>query len=71
MNIDANIIDQIPAYSIEVGDQILIDGDPIEVTALDSTDDVDEVIVRGYSHDTGDVETYSLFADDIYDVWSI
>ena len=71
MNIDANIIDTIPAYSIEVGDQIIVDGDYIEVRTVVETDDVDEIVVTGYSHDSGDTETYSLFADDEYDVWSI
>lgn len=71
MNIDVDIIDTISADSIEVGDQILIDGDPVEVKSVEATDDIDEVIVRGYSHETGDTETYSLFADDMYDVWSL
>jgi len=66
-----NIIDTISADTIEVGDQIIIDGDPIEVTYVGETDDLDEIIVKGFSHETGDRETYSLFADDYYDVWSL
>ena len=71
MNIDVNIIDTVPAFSIEPGDQILVDGDPIEVKRIEETDDVDEVVVIGYSHDTGDTERYSLYADDTYDVWAV
>jgi hypothetical protein len=71
MNIDVDIIDTVPAFSIEVGDQILVDGDPIEVRSISETDDLDEIVIRGYSHDSGDTETYSLFADDTYDVWAV
>lgn len=66
-----NIIDNISADTIEVGDQILVEGDPIEVTHVEESDDLDEVVVKGFSHESGDRETYSLFADDYYDVWSI
>lgn len=68
---DINIIDNISADTIEVGDQIIIEGDLIEVTGVSETDDIDEVVIRGFSHVTGDSEVYSLFADDYYDVWSI
>lgn len=66
-----NIIDTIAADTIEVGDQILIDGDPIEVKFVLESDDIDEVIVGGYSHETGDTETYSLYADDCFDFWAV
>lgn len=66
-----NIIDNISADTIEVGDQILIEGDPIEVKSINETDDIDEIVISGYSHDTGDTETYSLFADDYFDVWGV
>lgn len=66
-----NIIDNISADTIEVGDQILIDGDPIEVKSVSEGEDIDEVIVKGYSHETGDTETYSLYADDYFDVWAV
>jgi hypothetical protein len=66
-----NIIDNISADTIMVGDQILIDGDPIEVKSLGTSGDYDEVIVRGYSHETGDTAEYSLYADDFFDVWAV
>lgn len=66
-----NIIDNISADTIEVGDQILIDGDPIEVKSVSEGEDFDEIIVKGYSHESGDTETYSLYADDYFDVWAV
>ncbi len=66
-----NVIDNISPDTIEVVDQIYIDGDPIEVKAVRETDDIDEIVIVGYSHDTGDTETYSLFADDYFDVWAV
>lgn len=66
-----DIYDTISADQIEVGDQIIVDGDPIEVMSVRETDDVDEVVVIGYSHESGDTETYSLFADDEFDLWAV
>lgn len=66
-----NIIDNISADSILVGDQIIIEGDPIEVTDVQPSDDIDEVIIMGYSHESGDTERYHLYADDYYDLWSV
>lgn len=66
-----NIIDNISADTIEVGDQIIIEGDPIEVRDIWPSMDIDEIIVRGYSHISGDSEVYSLYADDYYDVWAV
>ena len=66
-----NIIDSISADTIESGDQIIVEGDPIEVKSVHDSDDIDEVIVIGYSHVSGDTERYSLYADDYYDVWAV
>jgi len=67
-----NIIDNISADTIEVGDQILVEGDPIEVTKVDTNrPDPDEVLVIGYSHESGDRVEYPLYADDYFDVWAI
>lgn len=66
-----NIIDNVSADTIEVGDQILVEGDPIEVKEVRETDDIDEIVIVGYSHESGDTETYSLYADDYFDVWAV
>lgn len=72
MNIDDTIIlDTISADSIEIGDQVIIEGDYIEVTYVGETDDIDEIVVKGFSHETGGKETYSLYADDYYQTWAV
>lgn len=65
------VIDSVPAFSIEAGDQVVIEDDYIEVTQVLETEDLDEIVVKGYSHVSGDTETYSLLADDVYDVWAL
>jgi hypothetical protein len=66
-----NIIDNISADTIEVGDQIIIEEDLVEVKGVGPSNDIDEIVVNGYSHVTGDSEVYSLYADDYYDVWAV
>lgn len=66
-----DILFNTPADSLEVGDQIIIDDDMIEIREIQATDDLDEVLVKGYSYITGDSEQYSLFADDHFDVWAV
>ena len=68
---DIETVDTVPAYSLEVGDQIVADGDYIEITSIEETDDVDEVLVKGYSHTDGDRVSLSLFADDLYPIWTV
>lgn len=65
------IVDTISADTIEVGDQVIIENDPVEVTDVRSTADVDEIVVVGFSHQSGDNVEYSLFADDYFDLWGI
>lgn len=72
MNIDdIIIIDTVSADTIEVGDQVIIEGDHIEVTRVSETEDIDEVVISGFSHISGDSETYALYADDTYEIWSL
>jgi len=70
---DIIIIDTIDADQIEVGDQILIDGDPIEVDDFHdgTTEDDSEVVVHGFSHESGDRVTVSLPYNYRVDVWSL
>lgn len=63
--------DTVSADTLEVGDQVIIDGDYVEVRDIRDTDDIDEVVVVGYSHESGDTETYSLYADDMYGLWAL
>lgn len=66
------VIDSIAAWQIDDGDQIIVDGDPIEVAvAIHGTHDPYEVLVSGYSHESGDFVEYSLYADDSFDLWTV
>lgn len=69
---DVKVVDTVFADAIEPGDQIVVEGDHIEVKVVDTDrEDPDEVLVKGYSHDSGDAVEYPLYADDTFDVWSI
>lgn len=68
---DTTVIDNISADTIEVGDRVIIEDDRIEVNSVAETDDIDEIVVSGYSHNTGDIVEYSLYADDYFDVWGL
>lgn len=73
MNETYEVIDTIAADTIEVGDQVIIDNDLIEVTEV--TDDpecpLEGVRVVGYSNETGDKVTYDLYFGDYFEVWSV
>jgi hypothetical protein len=72
MNTDAIIHDTIQADQIEDGDQILVDGDHLENVRVDSDpEDIDAVVVTGYSFDSGDAVTYTLPYDYDVQVWSL
>lgn len=67
-----NIYDTIEADSIEVGDQIIVDGDAIEVTFVgESESDDSEIIVKGFSYESGDAVDYSLPYDYTVDLWAV
>ena len=69
---DISVYDSIQADQIEVGDQIIVDGDPIEVTYVSESEiDDTEIIVRGFSHESGDAANYSLPFDYDVDLWTI
>lgn len=63
--------DHVTADTLEVGDQVIIEGEGVTITEIRGTDDIDEVLVIGVSFDTGDTESYPLYADDTYGLWSI
>lgn len=68
-----NVYDTITADQIEVGDQILVDGDPVEVNDVgeDPEAPLEGIRVVGYSHESGDTVTYDLWFGDHVDLWSV
>lgn len=64
-----DIYDTITADSIEVGDQVLIENDPIEVSRV--IDSGDAIMVKGYSHLTGDEANYILTPDATVGLWAV
>lgn len=59
--------DSVSGDSLVVGDLVVIDNEQVEVQEI--TDDIDSLTVRGYSFDTGDIETYDVDFDKQYDLW--
>lgn len=73
MNETYEIIDNISADTIEPGDQIIVDGDLVEVTEVmdDPEAPLEGIRIVGYSNESGDRVTYDLYFADHFDVWSI
>lgn len=57
-----------PAHTLEVGDQIIIDGEECIITQL--TDCIDDIVIRVENLGTGPDE-FVLPADNEYWIWSI
>lgn len=73
MTDNVNIIDTMPAYALQQGDQVVIDGDLVVIRSVDDDrPDPDEIFVtfENLSDSAGDTSA-ELFADDRYDVWAI
>jgi len=68
--INVNVYDIVTADTIEVGDQILVNNiDPIEVeTVIDSGE---AIMVKGYSHLSGDKAEYIFTADAEIGLWGV
>lgn len=62
------VYDVIQAHQIEEGDQILYSNDPVEVS--EKMDETDTIMVRGYSHLTGETVTYFLRPDVEVELWT-
>jgi hypothetical protein len=64
-----NVYDYVTADTLESGDQILFQNDPMEVS--DIVDSGDSIMVKGYSHLTGDSVTYILTPDAEVGLWTV
>jgi len=61
---------EVDGDQIEIGDQVIIYGEPVEVTAIN--DEMgDKIIISGYSHATGDREIYTIGHNDRFEVWGV
>jgi hypothetical protein len=65
-----NIIDTIQAQYIEDDDQIIVDGDPLEAVELVFAP-ADDVVITGYSNNTGDRVCYVLTPTQLVQVWAV
>jgi hypothetical protein len=64
-----NIYDFVPAHTVEEGDQIAYTNDLIEVNSV--IDSVDSIMVKGFSHVTGDSVTYIISPDTEVGLWTV
>jgi hypothetical protein len=64
---------EVAAHEVEVGDQIIVDLEPIEVTSVEDDPDapLEGIRIRGYSHETGDLVTHDVYFDTMLSVWGI
>lgn len=63
---------EVDADQVEVGDQIIVDGDPIEVTSIDDDgSDYFYILFRGFSHESGDSVQYRLHFKHSVEIWGI
>lgn len=67
---DFEIYDTVEAGTLEDGDQILWQDDILDSLIVENIDR-DYVIVRGYSHVTGDHERYEIPVECAVDLWSV
>lgn len=63
------VYDVITASQIENGDQIIINGDPIEITK-EPIEEGEAVLISGYSHISGDTVIYTLPYDREVELWT-
>lgn len=72
LNSDIIVNDTIDADQIEDGDQIIIDGEPLEnVTVSEDPNDDEAVIVTGFSWEDGGKVVHVLPYNYRVDVWNV
>ena len=66
------IYDSIQAASIEANDQVLIEGDPVEVwSAVPAENDPTIIVVEGLSNNSGDKVQYVLSDVAMVELWGV
>lgn len=72
MDDDILVLDtKVQAWQLDIGDGIVLDGEFVEIQDLLDSGDDDEVCVLGYSHSTGEQDTYPLVWDDSFNLWTV
>lgn len=66
---DYDVIDTVPGFSLEVGDQVVIEGDQCVIMHLDD-EDPDEIYVT-VDNLTGEDVEFTLLPFSDYEIWSI
>ena len=66
---DTIITDTVQAHQIEDGDQIVINDDYLENVKV--LDDEDNIIISGFSNNTGGIEVYTLDPFDTINLWTV
>lgn len=70
-NDDISIIDNVSADTLSAGDQIVIQDELFIIHSVNADmEDIDEILVTGENLSGGE-NSFSLFADDYFDVWTI
>lgn len=64
-----NVYDYVPAHTVEEGDQISHETDLIEVRSV--VDSGESILVKGFSHVSGDSVTYIIGADTEVGLWTV
>lgn len=64
-----DVYDFVSADTIDEGDQILYQNDPVEVSNV--IDSGDSIMVKGYSHLTGDSVVYILNPNTEVGLWTV
>ncbi len=68
---DYTVLFYTAAHTLEAGDQIVIEGDLFIVNSISSTDDLDEVVVKGENLSDPANDEIPLYADDEFAVWTV
>lgn len=63
------IHDYVPASTVEPGDQVAYENDILEVKEV--VDSGESILIRGYSHVSGDTVTYIIGADVEVGLWLV
>ena len=73
MNETYEILYHVDADQIEVGDQIIVDQELIEVTKVEDDPEapLEGIRVTGYSNETGDLVIYDMHYSESVPVWSV